>query len=75
MGAANIEKYYDLIVFAIIVKATATLFLMVYFFTIEIKWIILLSGVGDGFMGLMIFISLQRYLHFAGYHNNRHIYE
>jgi hypothetical protein len=59
MGAVNVKKYHCLIVFAIIVKSGATLFLLVYCFTIEFKWIILLFGIGDGLMGLTIFLSLQ----------------
>jgi len=73
MGATNIKKYHYLIVFSIIVKAVATLFLMVYFFTIEFKWIVLLSGIGDGIMGLIIFLALQNYLHLKTPYGNRYV--
>jgi len=73
MGAINIKKYHYLIVFSIIVKAVATLFLMVYCFTVEFKWIVLLSGIGDGVMGLIIFIALQNYLHLKTTYGNRYI--
>ena len=65
MGAVDAQKYHYVIVFAIIVKLAATLFLLVYCFTVEFKWIILLFGIGDGLMGLMIFWSFQYYLHFS----------
>ena len=64
MGAVNVKKYYYVIVFSIIVKSAATVFLLTYCFTVEFKWIILLFGIGDGLMGLIIFLSLQYYLHF-----------
>jgi hypothetical protein len=64
MGAINSKKYHFLIVFSIIVKAVATIFLLVYCFTIEFKWIILISGIGDGIMGMMIFAALEYYLNF-----------
>ena len=62
MGATHIEKYYYFIVFSIFVKAVATLFLTIYCFAAEFKWIIFLSGIGDGVMGLMIFWAFQYYL-------------
>jgi len=64
MGAVNSNKYIYLIVFSIIVKAVATTFLLVYCFIIEFKWIILISGIGDGVMGVMIFVALEYYLYF-----------
>jgi hypothetical protein len=63
MGAIQIEKYRYFIVFSIFVKAVATLFLMIYSFTVEFKWIVLISGIADGSMGMMIFMALQYYLH------------
>jgi hypothetical protein len=73
MGATNIKKYHYLIIFSIIVKAVATLFLMVYCFAVEFKWIVLLSGIGDGVMGLIIFLALQNYLHRKTTYGNRYI--
>ncbi|MEJ2655862.1 MAG: hypothetical protein P8012_01535 [Desulfobacterales bacterium] len=63
MGAIHIEKYYYFIVFSIFVKAVATFFLIIYCFAVEFKWVVLLSGIADGLMGLMIFMALQFYLH------------
>jgi hypothetical protein len=62
MGATHIEKYYYFIVFSIFVKAVATFFLTIYCFAAEFKWIVFLSGIADGVMGLMIFLTLQYYL-------------
>lgn len=62
MGATHIEKYHHFIVFSIFVKAVATFFLMIYCFAAEFKWVIFLSGIGDGSMGLMIFLAFQHYL-------------
>ena len=75
MEAVNSEKYHYLIVFSIIVKAVATLFLMVYCFAVDFKWIILLSGIVDFVMGLSIFIALQNYLHYQECISSRSIYE
>ena len=64
MGAIHIEKYHHFIVFSIFVKAVATFFLIMYCFANEFKWIVFLSGIGDGVMGLMIFLAFQQYLRF-----------
>ena len=64
LGALDSKKYYLLIIFSIIVKAVATLFLFVYCFFIEFKWAIFYFGVGDGIMGMTIFIALRHYLYF-----------
>jgi len=73
MGATDIEKYHYLIVFSIIVKALATLFLIIYCFAVEFKWIVLLSGIGDGVMGLIIFLALENYLHLKTTYGNRYL--
>ena len=64
MGATQIEKYHCFIVLSIFIKAVATFFLIIYCFAAEFKWIIFLSGIVDGVMGLMIFLAYQHYLHF-----------
>lgn len=64
LGAADAQKYYFLIIFSIIVKAVATLFLFVYCFFIEFKWAIFFFGVADGVMGMTILIALRHYLYF-----------
>ena len=62
LGALHIERYYYFIVFSIFIKAAATFFLLIYCFTVEFKWVILLSGIADGIMGLMIFTALKFYI-------------
>ena len=64
LGATDSRKYHFLIVFSVIVKAVATVFLIVYCITVEFKWIILVSGIGDGVMGMSIFIAFRRYTYF-----------
>jgi CBS domain containing-hemolysin-like protein len=63
LGAIHIEKYYYFIAFSIFVKTVAALFLLIYCFAVEFKWVILLSGIADAIMGLMIVMALQFYLH------------
>ena len=72
MGATNIGKYHYLIVFSIFVKAVGTFFLIIYCIIVEFKWIVLLSGIGDGAMGLMIFLALKKYLQFKTPCSNRY---
>lgn len=64
LGAINPQKYHFLIVFSVLVKAAATIFLFVYCFAVEFKWIILVSGVSDGVMGTAIYIAFCRYIYF-----------
>jgi hypothetical protein len=69
-GAIHIEKYYYFIVLSIFVKAVAAFFLLIYCFVVEFKWVILLSGIADGIMGLMIFTALWYYLHAKTIHKS-----
>jgi hypothetical protein len=64
LGAMDSQKYYVLIIFSIIVKAGAALFLFIYCLTIEFKWVILTFGIVDGVVGLTIFSALRHYLYF-----------
>jgi hypothetical protein len=36
---------------------------MIYCFAAEFKWVVFISGIGDGAMGLMIILAFQHYLH------------
>jgi hypothetical protein len=62
MGATHIEKYRYFIVLSIFIKALATFFLLIYCFAAEFKWVVFLSGIVDGVMGLMIFLAFRHYL-------------
>lgn len=53
-GAADIQKNKNMVIYAVIVKMTAALFLFTYFFFIERLSIVLLSGIIDLFMGAVI---------------------
>jgi len=50
-GAMDIHKNRNMIIYAVIVKMTATLFLFSYYYFFERLWIIFLSGMMDFFMG------------------------
>lgn len=58
-GAIDVIKNRTLLLFAIIVKLTAAIFLFSYYLIIDAKWIILVSGITDFLMGLAIFIILE----------------
>jgi len=60
-------KYKQLIVFSIIVKFIATVFLISYFLIISSQWLILMSGISDFLMGIIIlylYLVLNRNLYF-----------
>lgn len=59
--AANRSDYSnDLIVFSIIVKLLATLFLITYFILVMSNFIILFSALGDFIMGILIWWSFLK---------------
>ena len=60
MAGLNIKKSIRLIQFIIAVKFLAFVFLIMYFLFVLSAWLILLSGIGDGLMGLIVFILYQR---------------
>jgi hypothetical protein len=60
MAGLNIEKSKRLIQFIIAVKFLAFVFLILYYLFVFQAWLILLSGIGDGLMGLIVFILYQR---------------
>jgi len=55
LAAWNLQKNHILIIFAIIAKAIATVFLFTYFILIAQIWTVLFSGIVDAIMGLIIF--------------------
>ncbi|KUG26127.1 hypothetical protein ASZ90_004040 [hydrocarbon metagenome] len=56
MAAFDLRKYDCLIIFSIIVKFLATVFLFIYFFFVSSIWLVIFSGVSDFLMGLIILI-------------------
>jgi hypothetical protein len=61
LAVLKIKESYDLVIFSIIVKSTASLFLIIYFLAALPKMIILLSGVGDGVMAIILWWSFSKY--------------
>ena len=61
MAADKLEKSFDLLVFSIIVKLAATLFLIIYYAFVLSELIILLSAIGDGIMGLILWWLFSSY--------------
>jgi hypothetical protein len=54
------EKQPGLVYFAVIAKSMAFVFLLFYSIFMERSWIIILSGIGDGVMGLILLIIYRR---------------
>lgn len=54
MAGYNKIKFEQLIVFSIIVKFIATVFLITYFLFITSQWLVILSGISDFIMGASI---------------------
>jgi hypothetical protein len=52
-------KNQSLVIFSIIAKSLATVFLFIYYFTVKTNWMILISACGDGLMGFVIFYMYQ----------------
>ena len=67
MAAVNLVKYKQLIIFSIIVKFIATVFLLSYFLIISSQWMIIFSAISDFLMGtilLYFFHSLNKDFYF-----------
>ena len=62
MAAYDVDQYRCLVIFSIIVKILATVFLFTYFIAVEQIWLVLMSGFSDGLMGMAIYVSLLLYL-------------
>ncbi len=60
-GVKQIDYSSDFIIFAVIVKMIATLFLFIYYFLIADLLIILLSGIGDGLMAMILYTLFYRF--------------
>lgn len=54
MAAKDLSKYKQLIVFTIIIKFIATVFLLSYFFVVSQQWLIITSGISDFVMGYVV---------------------
>ncbi len=59
MAASNLDRFECLIVFSIVVKFIATIFLFTYFIFFNTIWLVLLSGLTDFSMGLIILVLFR----------------
>jgi hypothetical protein len=60
MAWMKVEKSIRLIQFVIVVKLLAFVFLFSYYLFVLPAWLILLSGIGDGLMGLIVLLLYQK---------------
>jgi len=61
IAAVKTEKAGLIIIFIIVAKTMATVFLLSYFFLSEHIWILLPSAAGDGAMAVLLFLFYRRY--------------
>ena len=61
LGAIRLAKSNDLVIFSIIVKFCATLFLIMYFIFVKQTWLILFSGITDCIMGIVIWWAYSNF--------------
>lgn len=61
MGAIKSATSDELIIFSIIVKFSATLFLIIYFLFVKQTWVILFSGIIDCIMGIIIWWAYSNF--------------
>jgi hypothetical protein len=61
LGGRDLIKHRCLVVFAVIIKAFATVFLFSYFIFVEPIWMVFISGIGDGLMALFIYLAFKKY--------------
>jgi len=61
MAAVDVDRFRCLVVYSIIVKGIATVFLFTYFLAVDSIWLVLVSGLCDGAMGVVIYWCLRSY--------------
>ena len=61
LAGYNPQSYRCLASFSVFVKAAATLFLLVYYFFFKSIWSVLVSGIGDGILMALIWVTLHTY--------------
>jgi len=59
MGARAPESHRPLIVFSVVVKVVATVFLVLYWLAHPQLWSVLASGIVDGLMAVLILLPLR----------------
>ena len=60
MAGYDTKRFECLIIFSIIVKLIATVFLIIYFMLISSQLLIILSGISDFMMGLVILFLYKK---------------
>ena len=71
MAALELGKRRSMVVYSIIVKTVATIFLLTYYFAVDAKWVILFSGLGDGLMGVAILWTYINYVKSLSIHKEK----
>ncbi len=61
IAATDVDRYHYLVVYSVIVKAIAAVFLLTYFLAVDNIPLVLASGAGDGAMGVVIYLALRSY--------------
>ena len=61
LAALDSDKFYCLVLFSVIVKLCATIFLFTYYFFVESIWMVFASGIQDGILFILILYSLLSY--------------
>lgn len=56
LAASDVERFDGLVILSICAKTIATVFLLAYYFLAAPLLVVLLSGIGDGLMGLILFL-------------------
>lgn len=59
LAAAPEFRHRSLVVFTIVIKSMAAIFLFTYYFGFDARSVILLSGIGDGAMALAVFLCFR----------------
>ncbi|MCK5544947.1 MAG: hypothetical protein KAI35_07000 [Desulfobulbaceae bacterium] len=61
IAARDLDEQGSMVIFSIIVKVVATIFLLVYFFFVDSILLALFAGIGEGLLGAMILFSYLSY--------------
>ena len=60
LAASEDGRNHALLVFIITAKFMAAVFLLIYYAFVASAWVLLLSAVGDGLLGLLILFAYRR---------------
>lgn len=57
LAAVDLDKYFSIALFSIVVKLCATIFLFTYYFFVESIWMVFASGIQDGILFILVLYS------------------